>query len=258
MTKHTIKLLNQINRNFYQTVALEFDQTRQQPWEGWDQLLPVIKHLGRQSSEHAASLRVLDLGCGNGRFGKYLADELESGGASQSIKLKYTGVDSSDQLLAAAQVKFPEGKYVVHDIIEQLIEPDSPELGELPNNQDCVVAFGFLHHIPSSELRLKFLERCRQATRAGGRAILTAWHPTHSPSLMARRSLPKTLGIDPTQLEPGDYLLDWQRGASATRYCHDATLDELTKLIAQSPWQLEQHFNADGRSSNMNTYLVLK
>ena len=67
-----IRRLNQINHDFYRVTAAEFDQTRTQPWPGWHKLLSYIERIAHRSS----TVTVLDVGCGNGRFGVFLHDRL--------------------------------------------------------------------------------------------------------------------------------------------------------------------------------------
>jgi 2-polyprenyl-3-methyl-5-hydroxy-6-metoxy-1,4-benzoquinol methylase len=62
----TRERLNTINREFYRVTAHDFDETRGQPWPGWKRVLPYLK----------LPLSVLDVGCGNGRFGVFLAQNL--------------------------------------------------------------------------------------------------------------------------------------------------------------------------------------
>src|SRR5687767_4501043 len=86
MDEATIQRLNAINWAFYETTAAEFDATRGQSWPGWDRLLSHLK----------TPLSVLDVGCGNGRFGLFLREHL-------SGPLSYTGLDNNPALLEAAQ-----------------------------------------------------------------------------------------------------------------------------------------------------------
>src|SRR5262245_42228416 len=87
MDEATIARLNGINREFYQTVADEFDMTRGKAWPGWSRALPSI-----QAVAHAPALTVLDVGCGNGRFGVFLAQRLK-------LPVDYHGIDSNAALL---------------------------------------------------------------------------------------------------------------------------------------------------------------
>jgi 2-polyprenyl-3-methyl-5-hydroxy-6-metoxy-1,4-benzoquinol methylase len=66
MQEGIVTQLNQLNTHFYQIVASDFDESRQYFWSGWDSCLPELHKL---VSETGGKLQVLDLGCGNGRFG---------------------------------------------------------------------------------------------------------------------------------------------------------------------------------------------
>src|SRR5258706_16420982 len=89
MDQDTARRLNDINRRFYEVTAESFDQTRQSPWPGWEALLPYLPP--RQTP-----LSVLDVGCGNGRFGVFLAQHL-------GMDVHYHGVDNSAGLLVGAR-----------------------------------------------------------------------------------------------------------------------------------------------------------
>ena len=98
----TASTLNALNRRFYDACASSFSETRSTAWEGWRicfdamrPLLPMLEAPACEAAEHA-SLRVLDLACGNMRFERFLADEL--GGYPCIVH----AVDSSDALAHAA------------------------------------------------------------------------------------------------------------------------------------------------------------
>ncbi len=80
--------LNAINRAFYTRRAGSFVQTRNHPWPGWKRALGAFPK--------DEPLRVLDIGCGNGRYGHFLAERAER-------PVAYTGVDLSPALLEEAR-----------------------------------------------------------------------------------------------------------------------------------------------------------
>src|SRR4051794_29952144 len=86
MDQAAVKRLNEINRRFYETVADDFDQTRRSAWPGWENLLPYL----------APPLSVLDVGCGNGRFGLFLAQHF-------GVDVRYWGMDNNQALLQRAR-----------------------------------------------------------------------------------------------------------------------------------------------------------
>ena len=80
MDHKTVQSLNEINAQFYASIGKYFDETRQQYWQGWDQVLDHTFPTPRP-------LSVLDIGCGNGRFSSFLANK--------GYEIAYTGIDLS-------------------------------------------------------------------------------------------------------------------------------------------------------------------
>ncbi len=236
MDKRTIAALNAINRTFYQTTAPHFDQTRGAAWPGWEQLLPHIPE--------SAPLRVLDVGCGNGRFGVFLSERL-------SRPIRYHGVDNSEALLERAQsaleaLPYIEAQLEVRDIVES-----PPQAGQY----DLVVLFGVIHHIPGAENRRALMRTLASLLDIGGVLCFASWR-FYEYERFRKRLLPwedETL-----QIERHDYLLDWRQGVHAVRYCHYVDDDEQAALIAASGLQHVTTYRADGFSGDVNCYSVLK
>ncbi len=227
MNDATIKRLNAINRRFYETTATAFDETRGRPWPGWDRLLPYLR----------TPLTVLDVGCGNGRFGRFLADRL-------SGPLRYHGLDSSPALLAraAAALAGVEARLDLWNAIEQ----------PLPEEEyDLVALFGVLHHIPAARRRRDFARALAARVAPGGLLVFTTWRFCEQPRFR-ERIVPWPEGYE---VERGDYLLDWRRGAHALRYCHYADDAEQAALVAATGLSEVETFRADG---GLNVYSVLR
>ena len=90
MKPATVQKIVDLNRQFYQTFAVQFDATRQR-------LQPGVRRL---LDEGRFGKRLLDLGCGNGELAREL---FRRGFAGQ-----YAGIDSSLPLLEAARHGLPE------------------------------------------------------------------------------------------------------------------------------------------------------
>src|SRR5579859_6490384 len=101
MTSQTIRRLNRLNQQFYGQVAADFSQTREQPWSGWQQLIPLLQ----QKKPHS----ILDLGCGNGRFGEFLQKHLSD--------FRYHGIDNNENLLQIAKSHLPNATFSQIDIV---------------------------------------------------------------------------------------------------------------------------------------------
>jgi 2-polyprenyl-3-methyl-5-hydroxy-6-metoxy-1,4-benzoquinol methylase len=230
MNEATIKRLNQINREFYRITAESFDESRDQPWTGWKILLPYLK----------PPLTVLDVGCGNGRFGVFLAQKL-------GTDLVYRGMDSSPTLLERARVALSglEAHLELRDVIE-----NPPDGGEY----DLVALFGVLHHVPGNSQRQEFMRTLAQRVAPGGYLAFATWR-FYDYERFRQRIVPWPEGLD---AEPGDYLLDWRRGVHALRYCHYVDDAEHKSLIAATGLTELTTYRADGRTNDLNRYSLLR
>jgi SAM-dependent methyltransferase len=230
MNDATVKRLNQINREFYQITAVSFDESRSEPWPGWDMLPPYLK----------TPLSVLDVGCGNGRFGLFLAEKLAS-------PPQYHGIDNNPALLdrARAALAHLDARLETRDMI---IDP--PDEGAY----NLVALFGVLHHVPGRAQRRIFVQTLAQRVAPGGILALAAWCFYEYERFRAR-IVPWPDDLD---VEPHDYLLDWRRGARALRYCHYVDEAEHADLVAASGLTEITTYRADGRTNDINRYSLLR
>ena len=143
--------LNDINRAFYQATARDFDATRQRPWSGWTRLLQSLD-LPVES--------LLDIGCGNGRFARFLARQ-------QSQPFAYCGIDSSADLLALARQQLQSRSLSSSELLERdIVMSDLPQ-----RSARLAVMFGLLHHVPGRQRRRRLVKsrgRLRGSWRLAG------------------------------------------------------------------------------------------
>lgn len=241
MQPSLIAQLNQLNLDFYQTTATAFDDSRQQPWAGWQTLLPLVKSYEKPV--------IWDLGCGNGRFGVWLNQN--------QVSHQYLGWDTNQALLDKAHQALPQAKLDQLDIVQALLDHQLDNL--LPTTPaDLICLFGVLHHVPGKELREQLFAQLSQHLSPNGSLIFTVWRFDRDQQLLARQINAETLGIKVNELEPGDHFLDWQRGKAAVRYCHVPPESEISSWVAASTLKVISHFSADGKEKNLNEYYVLK
>lgn len=248
MQTTTIQKLNQLNKQFYADVAKDFTQTRNSFWQGWERLTSHI------STTNINSVSVLDVGCGNGRFGQFLDQH------SPNFAIRYTGIDNSTALLRYAEEKLQsttlKPQFFELDLIEQLLAKK-----DLVDNLsfDVVVAFGVFHHIPSFDLRKRLFEQLSALVAPDGILCIGFWQFLNSVKLRERTVDPKTLDLDASEFEENDYILDWRAGDTPTyRYCHYTNNEEEIALLKQTKLKVIDEYFADGATSNLNHYLVLK
>ncbi|MEA2056343.1 MAG: class I SAM-dependent methyltransferase [Patescibacteria group bacterium] len=252
MDQSTIQQLNQLNQKFYQDIAEDFADSRQYYWQGWSQLLPEIKKLTEADDGVKKEIKVLDLGCGNGRFAQFLN--------KHQINFSYVGVDNNQKLLKLARnnLKELEVNFKIQsiDLVSVLLERGLEH--HFKEKFDFIVVFGVIHHIPDLQLRKKlFLSLARLLTK-GGVAVVTAWQFANRARFKEKIIAPQKVGLNQNQLEENDFILDWKRGKTSYRYCHYLTLKEAKTFLQELPsFKLKKHFLADGKSNDLNLYLVL-
>jgi SAM-dependent methyltransferase len=250
MRDATALALNALNQALYADRADEWDAVRERPWRGFLRVAERLLALARDP------LRLLDVGCGNGRFAQALAAPCASAG----VALEYVGVDASEPLLLRARARLPARAQLVRaDFVASA--PDAV----LPAGPfDAVVLFGVLHAVPGFARRRALLEAACARLAPGGLLALTRWRFAECPE-RRRRIAPwpvpepgaraADLEIDPADLEPGDHLLAFgNRGA--LRYAHATSEAELEALFAGLPLERVEDWTDDGAERRENHYAL--
>jgi len=241
MGPQTARALHAINLRFYRTRAEAFSARRQRPWAGWKQLGVAFP------SAPSRVLRVLDVGCGNGRFGAFLARHMDP-------PPRYLGVDASGPLLERCRARrdLPPGA----ELLERDVVADPAALRRGPF--DAIALFGVLHHVPGEATRRQLMATLSARLEAGGSLALSLWRFGTQPRFQ-RLAVPwHRVGIDPGDLEPGDTLLSFAGDASVPRYCHHIDEGEAERLLAGLPLEPLESFLADGPRGDLNDYRLLR
>ncbi len=234
MNQATIARLNQINREFYRAAAAEFDASRQAAWLGWERLLKSIE-LPLES--------VLDLGCGNGRFARFLM-------ARQRQPFHYIGLDSSPDLLRRARRQLAAEARVDASLIKSDLVLDG-----LPRRSaQLVTLFGLIHHLPGFARRQRLLASAADCVSAGGYMAFACWR-FYEDERFRRRII---AWADDITVEKHDYLLDWRRGERALRYCHFVDDEEHSQLVRATGLAVIADYRADGATGALNRYTILQ
>ena len=237
MNSSTAQRLIKINREFYDRFGESFSATRQRLQPGVKKILGTIQ----------ADVSVLDLGCGNGNFLRELS--------RRGHKADLLGVDFSLPLLRDAESQ-PDGfsaRFLEIDITKLSVISNQ---SLIPDNWSLITAFAMLHHIPSTEMRLDILRMVRKLLKADGRLILSNWQFLNSEKLKSRIQAWDQVGIVDSDLDEGDYLLDWRSGGEGLRYAHHFTVQELLALAEQAKMRVIDSFSSDGDGGNLGLYQV--
>ena len=258
MNTKTRECLNAVNREFYAAQADAFNTSRNHAWPGWKRAIRDV--CGKEARR---PLRVLDVGCGNGRFANFLQEAAENA-PGEPLALDYAGVDQSSELLAIATNGHPgdgpdELKWIEGDVLA-----GQPGSALPPGPFDLVVAFGLLHHVPGLEQRKQLLAALGERIDSGGRLVFTVWqfgrtkrfdkHVIPWEQYNAESDQPILIG----ELEDGDYLLSFGETTNPPRYCHHTGDSEFDQLITATGLQRVDEFEADGRTADLNRYAVLE
>ena len=223
-----------INREFYARFGEQFSVTRQRLQPGVRKILDLIPD----------DVSVLDLGCGNGHFLHELA--------GRGHKAPHLGVDFSLPLLRAAESN-PGVEFREVDLVNLSVNSDQLSV---MGGWDRITMFATLHHIPSTEMRLDILRTVRKLLKADGKFILSNWQFLNSAKLRSRIQAWDKVGINESDLDEGDYLLDWRSGGEGLRYAHQFSAEELLGLADQTEMRVTDSFLSDGDGGNLGLYQV--
>ncbi|MGD9129187.1 MAG: methyltransferase [Candidatus Woesebacteria bacterium] len=258
MQKKTILKINQLNQDFYQKIAQDFNDSRGYYWQGWYKLKKMLCQKAKEKKE----LTVLDLGCGNARLAGFLVKELK-------IKnLNYIGIDNNDYFLKIAKDKLKKLKFkhqlLKIDLMKTLINQSLKQKLKKLNikNVDFIFVLGLIHHLPCFKTRSKFVLNIASLLdkneKKSAKIILAAWQLINDPRFKNKIINPDKVGISSTELEKNDYIIDWRRGKTAYRYYHYFNQNELNQILSDGKLKLTNKFFADGKSGKLNQYFILE
>lgn len=278
MNRETARALCQLNTEFYERNAASFSQTRTAPWEGWRRCMTACGFDGLdeavldQPMDAQIAGSVLDIACGNLRFEAFLAN------AYPHIDWSFFAVDNCEPLVVSGQENIAKNvHFTCEDIVINLLdglpaaEPANVPALAAAAPFDLAVSFGFLHHIPSFDLRRQFLLEALNQVKPGGHLVVSFWQflndsakrakieQTHAEALAFFESdaetrandrdaldrgagspssgnpdlsCPKLTAFFAGSLEPNDYFLGWKNESGNYRYCHHFSNEEIDRIIA--------------------------
>ncbi|MBI2638439.1 methyltransferase domain-containing protein [Candidatus Peregrinibacteria bacterium] len=172
-------ILQEVKRS-YSAIAHEFDATRDRPWQEFKIFLDYLRKqaqpvfasarsesghrmhdppaLFRQTLASANNrLRLLDVGCGNGRLSHFL----------KKNPIEYTGVDNNRTMLRIAKKKNPHAVFRF------------AEITKLPfpaRSFGAAWCIAVLHHLPTKKLRLQALKEIKRILKPNGLLFITVWN----------------------------------------------------------------------------------
>ena len=174
--------------------------------------------------------KILDFGCGNGRYAAPLLDQTEATITACDISQK-----AIDELSVRCARHVESGRL-------RLVYGDLSALANTPRPGEgfdlAILMFGVLGHIFSRALRQETLATIRRLLRPGGRIIVTV--PNAARRFLRRQIMARRL-VREGQLEPGDIF--YERTAdkvSVEMYYHLYTFEEFGRELEQQGFRLIQ------------------
>jgi len=222
------KFILEKTKENYNLIAKEFSTTRKEIWEELEFLFKDLKEREK----------VLDLGCGNGRWYRVFKEK----------KVDYFGLDNSEKLIEIAKENFPEAKFFLGDALNIPFPEDF---------FDKVYSIALLHHIPSEEFRIKVLNEAKRVLKRGGILVLTCWkiHQPREIFTLLKYTFLKLVGK--SKLDFKDMFLPW--GKKVLRYYHCFSKKELENLAKKAGFEiLESGVVKNKRGNRKNYYLICK
>lgn len=246
MHSSTAARLIEINRDFYSRFGDSFSATRRRIQPG---VRRVLQRLNGDES-------ILDLGCGNGEFARELARHGHRG--------SYLGMDFSLPLLRDAEsqpagfsAKFVEADLTQLSVFSNQLSVISKQLLN-SDHWTLITAFAVLHHIPSDEIRLSILRTVHDLLAKDGKFIHSHWQFLNSEKLKARIKPWEAAAVQGSDVDAGDYLLDWRSGGEGLRYAHQFHESELSALAEAAGFRVQDTFYSDGESGDLGLYQTWK
>lgn len=235
MDKEYAEYLLRKTKEDYNLIAEDFSRTREHVPEDRKSLLLQYIFPGD---------KILDLGCGNGRFFEIF----------ENLRISYFGVDNSEKMIKMAKNKYPKGNFETASALK------------LPfpiNYFDKIFSFAVFHHIPSEDFRLQFLKEAKRVLKPKGILILTVWDLNPLKMILIgewkrtrsflKYQILKIFGI--SKLDFGDFFIPWQN--FIPRYIHYFTKNEFKKIVEKSDFKVKEiNILRNLKSKESNIYLI--
>jgi tRNA (uracil-5-)-methyltransferase TRM9 len=221
-----------INKKFYSEFAEQFAQTRSTPQPGFSKLLDYLPQ---------PCYTVIDIGCGNGRFGIFLS--------LFKNRIVYTGVDFTDSFLEMANTSIV-GEYIARDISQ-------PGFLKGQGKYDLAVCLATLQHIPGKQNRVVVLKEMADHISDHGRIFLSNWQFIESERQRRKIIDWQQIGLSPDDVDKNDFLLSWRRNGLGKRYVHLIQPSEMSWLATRAGLVIINEYRSDGKEGDLNLYTIL-
>ncbi len=213
MKRNTQQQLFDLVKKNYEEIADEYDQIRKK------YASPLWQEIEKYAKKVKRDVKVLDVGCGNGKLLEFLA-----------TKVDYLGVDSSKEMIKIVKSKFPKNKFEIADILN-LQEVEESDF-------DYIFCIAVLHHIPGQGARARALREMTSKLNKNGQILISVWNLWEQKKfkkLIIKNIFLKLIGKN--KMDFGDIIFNWKGNGGQTsskRYYHAFSKLELQRLVKKT------------------------
>ncbi|MHA1269919.1 MAG: class I SAM-dependent methyltransferase [Candidatus Helarchaeota archaeon] len=225
----------------FELIAEKFDQVRRLPWP---HLVNFIQDSGFMIDDKLGL--VLDLGCGNGRHGRYI---LEKRKFDRSLLI--IGVDIALNFLKIAKKNCDKIHY---------INADANYLPFKSHIFNRILYIATIHHIPKEEWRINSLLEVKRILTDDGLVLLTVWRLWQSRFYKYFLNELNAQKFKKWDGEFGDIYVPWHdqnKNVITKRFYHLFTIDEFKELIKKSEFRLIRSIIAGTKKEKGTIFALL-
>jgi alkylated DNA repair protein alkB family protein 8 len=182
-------------KNIYNQIAHSFDNTRGRNY--WNAVNYFIQKILDKP------LKILDLGCGNGKYIPLFKP------SNQII-----GLDNSTELLKIVSSRYPHVQTYNSDVTSTNLES---------NSFDHIISIAVIHHLHTEERRIQMIQEIYRLLKVEGTGFITAWATTALSN--------KFINI-PGCSSCYDYLVPWDNNFN--RFYHLFQSNEFEELVEKA------------------------
>lgn len=234
-------------KNFYDSEAKKYHSSRKKPRSDWKWIIDEINKTWKKE------ISILEFWCGWWRCINYLDQNLKW------VKIKYTWVDLSNELLKLAKKDNPKHNFICDDICHFITKVPQESF-------DFIIWIASFQHIPSQWERVFLMKHCYKALKYEGKIILV--NRALSKRFIKKYAKPIISSIWKTiytmwKHKRRDILIPRKnRGKEYERFYHMYSKNELNTLIKWSWFQistltyLDKHWQITNSRKDANNILI--
>ena len=166
----------------------------------------------------------------------------------------YIGIDFSEGLLAQATENYA---HLSQSISYQQVDMRQAGFLDPFGHFDLITHHAVMHHIPQKKRRQALLNELANHLKPDGMLMLSTWQFATNERQKRKITDWSKIGLTDSDVEPGDYLLTWNRGGLGYRYCCMIDEAQTADLAAKAGLQIVRQFYEDGKERDLSLYTLM-